>query len=570
MANPIASIVIAAVDKTKAAFASITGSFKSLNDLSKTAGLNLGLISSGLSLIGTVGYLKSIVNEMDAAGKSAQKIGTSVENFSALSYAAGQSDISVEELEKGLAKLSKSLDDAKSGLTTSVDAFDRLKIDPKKFTDPADALSEISDRFKEMPNGVNKTSLAIAIFGKSGASLIPMLNEGSSGIRELTDEARTLGKVFDQDAAAAAEKFNDDLDRLKARSSGVGISISNKILPSLNQYVGAMNEILSKGSLFDKVAFFTTGFIGEDVLNKITDAGTRVKDYTQKINELKDQLAEFKRVEGGNSPNVKIWEQQIAELEKTRNTLIAAEKKANEERKKSSKDTSDALGENRKSEQEAFKKSTNEQIVDAQRLQSALQSAFEGAIRSEEDYQRQAKKLRDEANGTTPVAGDVQSQASASLDAITKAMKLQREAGTASLQSVQDQSAALQQLAGQLDDQALKNDLIKQAKLAEAAALEKAAAEEKQRYQDLSKIQDDTTAGIDHMKAALDGIGKEVSVQLKPGAGVAQVKNDLNEILGLLDQIGNRPLSVGVSATGTADIAAALRTEASKFGRRQP
>jgi hypothetical protein len=556
MANPIASIILTAVDKTKAAFASVLTGFDKLKSKGVELRDNFGLLFGvGLSAAGFIATIKSAVDAMDSASKSAQKIGTSVENFSALTYAASQSDIPVETLEKSLLKLARTADDAKSGLQTALDPFQRLKIDPKQFKDPADLLVVIADRFAAMPDGINKAALAQQLFGKSGAEMIPMLNGGSAGIRELTDEAAKLGVVFSTEAAKAAETFNDNLDKLKTAGKGLGVSLAQDILPGLTQITEAMTTAAKDGGIL-KAAWVGLGGFGAALF---TD---QFKALDQQIAEKKAQLARATTGFFTDSNAAARLRTEIAALEEQ----AAREKQVNADRRKDSKDTSDEIGKNRKAEQDAFRKSTNEQIADAQRLNSALQSAFEGSIRAEEDYLRQAKKLRDEANGTTPVPGDVQSQASANFDAITKAMQLQREAGTASLQSVQDQSAALQQLAGQLDDQALKNDLIKQAKLAEAAALEKAAAEEKLRYQDLSKIQADTAAGIDHMKAALEGLGKEVSVDIKPGAQLDATLAKMREIKSLIEFLQNTPVSVNVSnAEGTPD---ALNKAALKFGSR--
>lgn len=66
-----------------------------------------------------------------------------------------------------------------------------------------------------MPDGADKSALAMKVFGKSGMELIPLLNEGSDGITKLTDRARELGLVFDEQAGRNADAFNDGLDELK-------------------------------------------------------------------------------------------------------------------------------------------------------------------------------------------------------------------------------------------------------------------------------------------------------------------------------------------------------------------
>jgi len=559
MANPIASIVIAAVDKTKAVFASVKSG---LSDIGKSIGTVQSLFASlgvGLSLAGLIGQLKGTIDKMDEAGKSAQKIGTSVENFTALSYAAGLADVPVEALEKSLARLASRIDDAKSGAGPAAEAFARLKIDPKQFTDPADALLVIAERFAAMPDGVNKTALAIALFGKEGAAMIPLLNEGRAGIEAMKKEAADLGIVLHGDASDAANEFNDNLTKLSASFSDLKIAVVSNALPGLNEITRVMADAAKKGGITAAMIAGLKSQVVDFLQNDQLSATYKLIQAQQQLNDL--------RADGFSEDQHRVVElkKAIPELQR----LANEEKKVEEDRKKTSKATSDDIGANYKDEAEAFKKSTNEQISDAQRLQGALQSAFEASTKAEEDYLRQAKKLRDEANGTTPVKGDVQSQASANLDAITKAMQLQREAGSASLQSVQDQSAALQQLAQQLDDQALKSDIIKQAKLAEATALDKAAADEKVRYTQLGQIQDEQARKTQNMKDALAGIGKEVSVDIKPGTGIQQVKKDLTDIKGLLDAIGNRQLMIPVNTSGTAAMAAALKAEALKYGNRQ-
>ena len=186
-----------------------------------------------------------------------------------------------------------------------------------------------------------------------------------------------------------------------------------------------------------------------------------------------------------------------------------------------------------------------------------------------EDYLRQAKKLRAEGAGAGDVGSDAESQASATLDATIAAMKLQREAGTANLETVQDQADALRAMADQLEDVRLKEDLRRQANLAEAGALEKAAAEERARYTGLAEQQEKSVQQSESLKASLDGIGKEVSVEVKPGAQLEKTKEDLREILDLLNKIGDKPLAVGTVVNGSsADMAAALREAALKYGRR--
>jgi hypothetical protein len=164
------------------------------------------------------------------------------------------------------------------------------------------------------------------------------------------------------------------------------------------------------------------------------------------------------------------------------------------------------------------------------------------------------------------VSEDPEAQASARLDAIIAAMKLTRIAGSESLETVQDQAAAVRDLAGALTDVEQKNSLIRQANLAEAGALEKAAREEGERAKQQADQMLEIERRTSNMKAALEGIGQEVSVEIKPGAQMEKTKQDLTEIVHLIELIKQHgPINVNTTAPAGTE---SLRTLALQHGRR--
>lgn len=59
------------------------------------------------------------------------------------------------------------------------------------------------------------------LFGRSGREMIPLLNQGAGGLREMAREARELGIVVSESFSRRAENFNDNLRRLKAALQGL-------------------------------------------------------------------------------------------------------------------------------------------------------------------------------------------------------------------------------------------------------------------------------------------------------------------------------------------------------------
>ena len=70
--------------------------------------------------------VKSFLDTGDELDKMSKRLGISVESLSELKFAAEQSGASLDDIEKGVKKLSSSVFDANNGIKASSDAFRAL------------------------------------------------------------------------------------------------------------------------------------------------------------------------------------------------------------------------------------------------------------------------------------------------------------------------------------------------------------------------------------------------------------------------------------------------------------
>jgi hypothetical protein len=236
-----ASIVVDLLMKTGSFETDTKRAEKALANFQKTS-INVAktvVTGFGVAAAAIATSVKLSINAFDELSKASQKIGVSVEALSGLKFAADLSGVGFENLQVSLAKLSVNIDKFNTGTKSAVDTFNRLGIDPSQFATTEETLSALADRFAELPDGATKTALAIEVFGKSGRELIPLLNQGSAGIKSLTDEAAKLGLVIDTNTARAAEKFNDDLKRLTSVATGFRNQVAVELLPVLTDLADA-------------------------------------------------------------------------------------------------------------------------------------------------------------------------------------------------------------------------------------------------------------------------------------------------------------------------------------------
>lgn len=213
---------------------------KFAGNIGKTLGV--AAVAAGFAVV-----IESILHTTDALdkmGKTAQKVGVTVEEFSALKYAANLADVETGALATSMEKLGKNLSAAATGAGgPAADAFRALGIGVRDSSghlkDQVTILSEIADKFASFRDGASKTALAIALFGRSGAEIIPLLNEGADGLKKSTEEAKQFGLVVSSDAAKAAQDFNDNLKRLSSVMSGI-------LIQSTSSLVGLMADLSEK------------------------------------------------------------------------------------------------------------------------------------------------------------------------------------------------------------------------------------------------------------------------------------------------------------------------------------
>jgi len=208
-----------------------------------------GALAIGTAMVAAGGAMavamKGVIDSADRMYEASQSLGVTVEDLSRLQYAAGLSGVSLEGLEKSIRKLSVGLYDASQSATgPAAEAFRALGIsatDASGNVRPViDVMGDLAAKFETMPDGVAKTALAIRVFGRSGADMIPMLNEGQAGLRAMYEEAEQLGVVLDTETAAAAERFNDNLTRLGKTQNGIVTKITAGMLPALSNLTDAL------------------------------------------------------------------------------------------------------------------------------------------------------------------------------------------------------------------------------------------------------------------------------------------------------------------------------------------
>ncbi len=110
-----------------------------------------------------------------------------------------------------------------------------------------DLLLDVAGKFAAMEDGTTKTALAVQLFGRSGAALIPFLNQGRDGIQRMLDISKELGLTWSGNDAAAAKKFAEQVDLLTLQAEAFKEKLAIGVMPALNSIAAAFIRVDGSG-----------------------------------------------------------------------------------------------------------------------------------------------------------------------------------------------------------------------------------------------------------------------------------------------------------------------------------
>ena len=287
----------------------VTGRVKNLRlamgGLNKTFGA-FGLIISGGAFAGLV---KGAIDSADSFGKLSDQTGIAANSLQAYVNAGKLAGVGQETIDKGLRRLAQSMREADQGVATYADSFNALGLSVRdsegNLKSSETVLGEIADRFADLPDGATKAAISMEIFGRSGASLINLLNGGSAALEE-------FNYAVSDEFAQNAEFFNDQIAVLGIRFDGFRKQLADALLPTLNNLIGVFSDLFNSQNNFDMLfksiersiktvsaAIFTTiagfkflGRVVTDILKIINEA--RKGNFKGAIGIGKEGLADTK------------------------------------------------------------------------------------------------------------------------------------------------------------------------------------------------------------------------------------------------------------------------------------
>lgn len=128
-------------------------------------------------------------------------------------------------------------------------------------------LGDVADKFKEMPDGAEKTADAMAIFGKAGKDMIPVLDLGKEGMKDMQDEAKKLGLSLTGENVAQIKQYSMAQKEMGEAVGGLQLQLGLLLLPAL---LAVSTEIASAAAAINQTVIPAFKFFSDNIEHNST------------------------------------------------------------------------------------------------------------------------------------------------------------------------------------------------------------------------------------------------------------------------------------------------------------
>jgi len=255
-------------------------------------------IGAGLTINTLADSFARTVKELADLDDAAEQTGASVEALSSLLNTLAPTGVGLEQITDLAGKLTRTMVEADTKTSKAAGAFRAIGVSTRDAAGNLravdDVLVDVAKALASYADGTNKTALAQALLGRTGAAALPLLKDLATRQRE--------GATVTGEQAAKAEELANQWRALGRQADILRQGLVSKVVPALLEITKGFNDARTAGlGLYDslQLGFGLDVLVPREVQSQIeTIAKLREKIENPKgLGEVRDVSANTKELE---------------------------------------------------------------------------------------------------------------------------------------------------------------------------------------------------------------------------------------------------------------------------------
>ena len=236
----------ASMRKMQGSVASLKGGLSALTLISG-AQLFGSIASSASSAVRSLLSMGSAQAEVvDKTSKLASRLGMTYSELSGLAHAGELAGVSLDTIGTAATKLDLAMVAAANGSATANAKFERLGLSVADLgnMNAEQRFQAIAQAISQLPNEAERAAAAVSLFGRSGAGMLPMFQDGAAGLAAAREEAERFGTALTNAQGTDIENMNDAFTRAQAAISGVVQQLVAYLAPAVDAITTAFSDMI--------------------------------------------------------------------------------------------------------------------------------------------------------------------------------------------------------------------------------------------------------------------------------------------------------------------------------------
>jgi len=196
----------------------------------------LAMFSIARGAVNTLtGMASAAAENVDVQSKLSRRLGMTYAELAGLKLAGDLAGVGIESIGAAMTKADVAMQKAAGGSKSANAAFSTLglSIDDLQGMSGADRFAAISEAISALPTPAERAAAAVALFGRSGAQLLPLYEGGAGAIQQARQEAEKFGLALTNAQGQNVEEMNDSFTRVYAAIQGVVQQVVAHLAPAI-------------------------------------------------------------------------------------------------------------------------------------------------------------------------------------------------------------------------------------------------------------------------------------------------------------------------------------------------
>lgn len=222
---------------------------RATTDFGGAAGLARAALAPLLGLLSVASFVQFAKGAFDMAAnlnEMAQQAGVTVEALQAYRAVMAQSNISTDQADQLIRKLTQTIGQARDQAGPARDAFNNLNIGFADLQNGVEgALPKIAAALLKIPDVTERARIEAALFGKTGQNLESALTALVDPTNTLIEKQRQLGMVLGHDVTDAADAAADRLTAAFIRIQNRAAPLAATLVEQFADMADGLNQLLT-------------------------------------------------------------------------------------------------------------------------------------------------------------------------------------------------------------------------------------------------------------------------------------------------------------------------------------